>query len=228
MIKQMPPNNSVPPPNPPSGNFNANEFDFIMNPGTPQKKSLIPGGPKQRMLIFGVGIAAVVVILLVIIASIIGGGSSATDDLVVIAQKQNEIVRVASIGNTKAASPEAKKLAALAAATTTSDQKAMLDYLAKNKRKVSDKQLVLSQDKDIDNELSSAETNGRFDDVFIKGLAELMIDYQKSVQSSYQTVGSNGKQVLKTSFDNVTLILNDPGLGLAKTTGQTSSDTQLQ
>lgn len=197
-----------------------------MNPNAPQKRSLIPGGPKQRMVIFGVGIAIVIIVLLMVILSVVNSGSSATDDLVVLAQKQNEIARIAEIGSSKASGPAAKKLSALGYSTTTTDQKALVSYLAKNKRKVGDKELSRAQDKTIDNDLTAAESNGRFDEVFVEGMGKLMVEYQKSLQNSYQTVGSSGKQVLKTSFDNVTLILNDPAVGLAQNTGQTS-DTSL-
>jgi len=206
----MPPNNQYPQsPTPPSGNFDSSQYDFIMNPGTPQKKSLLPGGPKAKMgLLFG-GIAAVVILFLIIILSVLNGGSSATDNLVIVAQKQNEVVRIADIGTKSAGSEKTQKLATMSKLIVASDQKIMIDYLTKEGTKVDSKRLALSSDQKTDQELEAAQSNGRFDEVFTESMLNLLKEYQRSLRTGYEGLGKNGKQIVDQSYENVSLILDD-------------------
>ncbi len=209
----MDPNNLPPPaPNPqapPTGQFDSSQFDFIMNPGKPQKPSLLPGGPKVKMIITGIVVATIVIILLAIILSLFSGSDSTTESLVKVAQQQNEIVRISADGTKKAGSEKAKKLATMTYMTVTTDQNTMIDYLARQKRKVKSKELGLLADKKTDGELSAAASNGRYDEVFTQIITEKLTEYQSSLKSSYDSVGAKGKEVTKKSYDNVTLILQD-------------------
>jgi hypothetical protein len=209
----MDPNNIPPPtPNPqipPNGQFDSSQFDFIMNPGKPQKPSLIPGGPKVKMIVIGLGVTTIVIILLVVIISLFSGGDSTTEALVKIAQQQNEIVRVSEEGAKKAGGEKTKKLATTVNLTVTTDQNSMVAYLAKQKRKVKPKELKLLTNKKTDAELAAASSNGRFDEVFTQIMLEELTEYQASLKSSYNSVGTKGKDVVNKSYENVTLILKD-------------------
>lgn len=209
----MDPNNSPSPaPNPqapPTGQFDSSQFDFIMNPQKPQKKSLLPGGPKAKMIIFGLVIATVVIILLAVILSLFRSGDSTTESLVKVAQQQNEIIRISEDGTKKAGSEKAKKLATMTHMTVTTDQNNMINYLSKQKRKVKSKELGLLANKKTDSELAAAASNGRYDEVFTQIIKEKLEEYQSSLKSAYDTVGPNGKEVTSKSYDNVTLILQD-------------------
>lgn len=207
----MPPNNQTPPsPNSnPPGQFDASQFDFIMNPGQKNKKSLLPGGPQQRTILF-VGIIAIVVIgLVLIILSIFSRSAPGTDQFVKLAQEQNEIIRVSTAANRKVGGDQAKKLAAVTSSTITTDQKATVDYLAKQKKKVNSKTLALTASKETDADLSAAERNGRYDEVFTKIIIEQLTRYISDLKSAYNNVGKNGKAVLDQSYKNATLILQD-------------------
>lgn len=209
----MDPNNSPSPaPNPqapPTGQFDSSQFDFIMNPGKPQKKSLLPGGPKVKMIIIGLAITTIVIILLAVILSLFSGSDSTTESLVKVAQQQNEIVRISEDGTKKAGSEKAKKLATMTYMTVKTDQNSMIDYLAKQKRKVKSKELGLLADKKTDSQLSAASSNGRYDEVFTQIITEKLTEYQGSLKSSYDSVGTKGKDVVSKNYDNVTLILQD-------------------
>jgi hypothetical protein len=206
----MPPNNQYPQsPTPPSGNFDSSQYDFIMNPGSPQKKSLLPGGPKAKMaLLFG-GIGLVVVLFLIIILSLLSGGSSATDSLVTIARKQNEVVRIATIGTKNATDQKTMKLATMSQLVVTSDQKAMIDYLAKEGNKVGAKELAIGADSKSDQKLEAAESNGRFDETFTEIILVLLKEYQRSLRTGYEGLGKTGKEIIDQSYENVSLILED-------------------
>lgn len=209
----MDPNN-IPPPNPPSnqpipGNINSGQFDFIMNPQTPPKKSFLPSNPKIKMLVIGLGIITIVVILLAVILSIFSSGDSSTETLVKISQQQNEIIRISNDGKTKAGGEKAKKLATMTNMTVTTDQSNLLNYLSKQKRKVKPKELKLLTDAKADKELVAASSNGRYDEVFTQIIIEKLNEYQKSLQGTFNNVGPKGKEVIKQSYDNTTLIIKD-------------------
>mgnify|MGYP007083597512 CR=1 FL=1 len=209
----MNPNNSPPQPqlpqNLPSGQFNSNQFDFIMNPQKPQKPSLLPGGPKIKMVILGLGIVTVVIVLLAIILGVFSSGDATTEALVKISQQQTEIIRIATDGNKKAGSEKTRKLASMTSMTIATDQQNMLSYLAKQKRKVKPKELNLLVDKKTDTKLAAASSNGRYDEVFTQILLEQLTQYQTALKSNFNSVGDKGKDVLNKSYDNVTLIIND-------------------
>ncbi len=200
-----PPSNPTPP-----GQFNGNQFDFIMNPQQPQKKSLLPtGNPKLRMILIIVGIITVLVVIVVIATALLSGGSGATDKVVTLTEQQNEIIRIAAIGNTKAGGTQAKKLAAITSSTITTDQVNTLSYLSKQGRKVKSKELSKTQNKKTDSDLAAAEQNGRFDEVFMRTLLQQLKDYQSNLQSTSPTLGKNGQELLKKNINTTVLILND-------------------
>ncbi len=205
------PQSPVPPSDPnPSGQFNGNQFDFIMNPQQAPKKSLLPtGSPKQRLIIIIVGILVVLVVVILLASTLLGGSSASTDKVVLLAEQQNEIIRVAAIGNTKAGGTAAKKLAALTSSTMTTDQANTIAYLSKQGKKVKSKELTRTQNKKTDAELAAAEQNGRFDEVFVRTLLQDLKDYQTSMKSTYASLGKNGQELLNANNNNVTLILSD-------------------
>src|SRR5690606_30761861 len=124
-----------------------------------------------------------------------------------LAQKQHEVIRIATLGSTKADSEETKRLATLTLVTITSDQKQTIDWLAKQKEKVSAKELALKKNTQTETDLTSAEPNGRFDEVFAQILLNELKDYQSSMQNTYSSLGSSGKALLEQNNKNVSLIL---------------------
>ena len=205
----MDPNNPVPPVAPPTEQIDPNQFDFIMNPQTPVKKSLIPGGPKVKMLLIGLGVITLIVIVIAVATSMLNTTDDTVKAMTNIAQQQNEIIRIAKDGTKKAGSEKSKKLAAVTFSTTTSDQQNVINYLSKQKIKLKEKQLALLANKKNDTELATATSNGRYDDVFTQIILKLLTDYQASLQTTHKTAGEKGKAVLEKSFNNVSLILED-------------------
>ena len=84
--------------------------------------------------------------------------------------------------------------------------KQLNNYLAKQKRKVKDKELVLLTDKKTDQELTAASSNGRYDEVFLK-LLQKNLQSIKITRSTIWQCWLKGKKVIKQSNDNVTPFL---------------------
>lgn len=208
MIIIMDPNNTPPLQPQQPEQFNASEYDFILKSGAPPKKNFLIGGSQTKTIIAFLSIVIVLVIFAVIGFSMLNSNDSTTEPLVKITQQQNEIIRIANSSTGKAKSQKAIQLATVSSIAITTDQKALIAYLAKQKRKVTPKELILLKNKKADNILTTANNNGRYDDAFLQVMNELLTDYQKSLQASYNNVGKNGKEILSKSFDNVTLILS--------------------
>ncbi len=206
----QPPANPTPTQGPaPSGEFNSSQFDFIMNDGQ-KKKSLFPSGsPKQRiiMIVIAVLVGLIGVVLLYLV--FFSGGSSNTAPVVAVAQKQTEIIRIAAIGSSKAGGTDAKKLAAITSITVSTDQQKTIAYLAKQGKKIKGKELSATASATVDSDLTAAERNGRFDEVFVRTLTEKLKDYQTSMETAFPTLGNTGKELLTQNNKNVTLILTD-------------------
>lgn len=208
MIIIMDPNNTPPLQPQPPEQFNANEYDFILKSAAPPKKNFLIGGSQTKTIIAFLSIVIVLVIFAVIGFSMLNSNDSTTEPLVKITQQQNEIIRIANSSTGKAKSQKAIQLATVSSVAITTDQKALIAYLAKQKRKVTPKELLLLKNKKADDILTTANNNGRYDEAFLQVMNELLTDYQKSLQASYNNVGKNGKEILSKSFDNVTLILS--------------------
>jgi len=89
------------------------------------------------------------------------------------------------------------------------DELIKADKTVWQKRKVKPKELKLLTNKKTDAELAAASSNGRFDEVFTQIMLEELTEYQASLKSSYNSVGTKGKDVVNKSYENVTLILKD-------------------
>ena len=203
----MQPNNSNPSPQPPS-QFNSNDYDFILKSNAPKKTFLIGGSQTKTIIIF-LSIVFLLIGVVLIGITMFSNNNNPNEPLVKITQQQNEIIRIANSSNGKVRSSEAKQLATNSSLVITTDQKALIAYLAKQKRKVSQKELILTRNKKTDSLLTEADKNDRYDETFLQIMYELLNEYQKSLTASYNNVGKNGQEILSQSFNNVTLIISN-------------------
>lgn len=196
----------------PSGGFNPQQYDFITNPVKPAKRSLIPlpgsgGSKKQKILFFVIASLVLVTILVLVFSIFFGGKSSGTDKLVNIVQKQNELIRIADIGEKKAQGEETKNLAVNIKLSVTSQQNDLIDYLKKNGKKVSTKELSIGKNTETDSALDKAESNGRFDEAFTSLISEQISDYMSSLQDTYSSIsGKNAKQLISDDYNQTKLL----------------------
>lgn len=148
-------------------------------------------------------------ILILVFSLMFGGSNSNTDKLLGITKEQTELIRIADLGQQKAGGEPAKSLAVNTKLTITSQQQSLSNYLKNNgKKKLSTKDITGSQNSEADKQLAAAETNGRFDDVFINVMNEGLADYQDSLQSTYDSIsGNNAKQLLAEDYQQVKILL---------------------
>ncbi len=174
---------------------NTNPYDFLNETKKPRKPfKLGNAGKRERMLLVAGGGALLAIIIVIIFGTLAKSGGNATEDLITLAQQQTELVRVATIGTTKARGTAAQNLAVTTAATIQSDQTTTLALLQKSKIKVSSKQLLLGKNTKTDLLLTQAEQNNQFDEVFTSQITAQLTAYQKTIKKAYDA--SSGKTTL--------------------------------
>lgn len=216
MIIEMPPNNHQPTNSAPSGQFDSSQFDFIMNGGQNQKKSLIPlpSDPKQKLIALIAGGAIGLILLLVLFFSIFGGNSGPVEDLVSVTQQQTEILRISDEASRELNSTDAQKLSTLILAVVSSDRTKTINYMKENGRKVDAKELALKQSAEASQRLKNAQQNGQLNEVYTDIIIEYLEAYQSNLESIYPTLGDNGKALVEQNATNVQLILKDNQVAL--------------
>ncbi len=193
----LPPNNQTP-------------YDFIMqNPQKTPSKFGFDGSKKSRIILVAI-VGGVLLALFIIIAAIISSsGKSSTQSLISLAEEQNEIIRVADIGVSKARTADAKNLATITSYSFRSSQADTLALLAKQGHKLKTKQLALKQDSKTDSQLTTADLNNKFDETFKQLIGQSLVTYQKDVKAVFDSsTNKSEKQILSTSYNGVTLLVS--------------------
>jgi flagellar basal body-associated protein FliL len=179
------------------------QYDFIMNPGQPAKKPLIPGASSKqgRIIIVGVGIVIMILLASMVIGLLNKSGKGNTDALVTAAKQQQELIRIAEIGVTKARSQDAKNIAITTKLSLESQQSEMQSAI--KAAGLNPKKVLSSADSKTDEALTTAEQNNRFDEEFLKIMAASLTAYQKSVKAAYDgATGKKLKAALTTQYDS--------------------------
>jgi len=195
-------------PAPPSGGFNPNQYDFIMNHQQP-KRSLFSfgGGLQQKLILATVGL---LILLVVIIAasSLFGGNGDTKDRLLNIARQQSQIISAAEIGADKATGTDAKSLAGSVLLSVTTDRNDTLELIKKGGDKVASKDYERKLDTESSEKLTTAEQNGTFDTIFTSMLHEMLQEYQADLETAYNSAaGEQTKATLASAYDGAGLLV---------------------
>lgn len=193
----MQPNAPATPPAGPNSTGQAS-YDFIFNNGAQGKKPLIPGGgsKKGRIIIVTVGAVILLMIVIIIVGLVNNAGKADTSALITAAKQQQELIRVAKIGQDKAKTQAAKNIAVttlLALESEQDDMKVAIEAAGLKANTV----LRPSPSRETDQALTNAEQNNRFDEEFLEIMTKSLTDYQKSVKAAYD--GATSKK-LKTAL----------------------------
>lgn len=200
------------PQTPQNTNFNSAQYDFITNPNQPTKTSLLGGGgQKQRILIVVLGALVLLIIFILVFSLIFGRGSGNANQMLAIGRAQTELMRVSELGERKAGSEQAKSLAVSTKLTMTSQQQTLIQYLQDSgQKRISERDLQTAPNSQTDQTLTTAETNGRFDEAFLSVMNEQLRAYRRLLQETYDSVGGeNAKQLLSNDFNQINLLLGE-------------------
>ncbi len=185
---------------PPAG---SDPYGFILNDPPKKKRAILPQGnsKKQRLIIMaGVAIAALTLFIL-IFALIFGSRGDSVKNIKTVAAQQQEIIRIAQLGEKQARSSKTQSFAVSTKLSITSSQQQVFAYLTKKDQMPKGKELGLAQSSKNDTILQTAADNGQFDEVFEETMTSLLQSYQKSLSKYYDSASSaTQKQLLQDAY----------------------------
>jgi hypothetical protein len=188
-----------------------NQYDFIMNEQPKPKKTLLPknNSKKQRIAIF-VGFGLLLITLLIVVFSLIfGSSSSGTNNLIRAVKQQQEIIRIAEVGEKSARTSVTQSFATSTKLTVSTSQSEMLKYLEGRDLKLKGKELAEEFDPKTDAQLKTATENGTFDEVLTAILVKQLTDYGQNLSDYYDGESSKArKQLLENAFGQVQGLLD--------------------
>jgi len=195
-------------PYPPADN---NPYQFIMEPPEKQRPNggmLSPGSnPFIMKLILLAGGTVVVLIVLAVLINIFFAPKTNLDDIVGITQSEQELIRVAALGQSASVSP-LKDAAITTQLSVTSQQQAWLTFLAQHKRKVPAKELNLKKNPTTDTQFTQAKATSTFDGTFKNVLRSQLEAYSIQLKDAADNAASTAeKSTLLTHYDQVQLLL---------------------
>jgi hypothetical protein len=191
-----------------NGHSGHNPYEFIVNPNTPKHGGNALGGDnflKKIGLLVG-GLVVVLIIAAVVISHFAPKGS--TPGLTAIAQRQQEIVRIATLAVTNTTGQDTKNLATNIELSVTSNQTQIVSYLASHGTKLKAKDLALDKSSQTDTLLTNATSAGTYDSVVAQTLASQLQTYESLLQTTYkQTTSKPAKQLIQSCYDSATKLL---------------------
>ncbi len=185
------------------------QYDFITNPAKTAKKPPLLSKNNRSGLIKLVLIVLGVLVLITAAVSMLFGGDSNRETLLTVARKQSQIIAIATSGADKAGSNQAKALALSTQLTITTDQWALINQLTKNGDKVKGKEYQSAPSSQVTSELTTAERNGRFDEVFSNIIKQQLTEYQRDLQAANTALDSKtAKIMIAKDYENAGLLLD--------------------
>ncbi len=184
-------------------------YDFIMNPA-PQPRKTLGGNSMATRILVVVGGALLLLILLVVVVQLLGkgGGSFNKEAMLSVAQDQTEIIRLADRGEQDAVSQSNKNFAITASLGMKTEQSELLKYLASRGYKPGDKDLLLKQSPQTDQQLDSAVSSSTFDTVYAGIMKEQLTTYKQDLGTAYNSSKSDtAKAALKARYSVADMLL---------------------
>ncbi len=183
-------------------------YDFILNPA-PQKQPLKLGLPGSWRSKLGIGIIALVA--LIILISIIGSltkGSSNLPYMESVVEDQQELIHVLTNAySVPDISSNNKTFVATAVVTLGSNTSVLQSYLKNIGSPMPAKYLKLKINKTVDQEMSSAETAGNFNQSFAQIASGQLNTYLSDLLTDLnKTAGRRGRSLLISQINQAKLL----------------------
>ncbi len=189
---------------PPKAN---NQYDFIMNE---QKRAKRPGitlpdnGTPGGKILLLVGLFGVIILFFFLVSFIVGRSGEDKTVFLTLLQQQTELNRVAGLGAVEASSNQSIQNASTnIQVVVTSDQQQLTSALTAKKITFKPKALAKSTNPATDQRLADAKAAANFDSVYMSILNEQLVDYQGTLQQTYNTTKSKSvKETLSKSYEH--------------------------
>lgn len=185
-------------------------YMFITDPTAiqPRQFSLPGSGSRLTQVVYGLG-ALVLLIIIISIAKSVLSGPPKLAPFVPVAQDQQQMIHLlVATQKQPNLSDSANNFIATAQLSLTSNQADLFRYLSKNNYKVSDKQLALSLNPNLDQQLTTAAANANYEQTLNSIMAAQLNRYLSDLKHAYTTTsGKNGRTLLNSDYDQAKLLL---------------------
>jgi hypothetical protein len=205
----MPSGDSSPAPMPP----NADPYDFIVGHNQAAKQPLsLPKLPGTNSLLTKLLMALGAFILLIIVVSVgksLFSGPTNVPALTTVAQDQIELMHIATNAAQEPdiSSDNTTFIATLQLSVTSSNSQ-LINYMSVNGHKVGQKELNLKISNTTDQDLTTAETAGTYNQTFDQIATTQINTYLSDLNSAYNlTKGPKGRALLTSDFNQAKLLL---------------------
>lgn len=188
-----------------------NPYQFIFDPGKPEKKSMLPniGGSGNAWLVklgLIIGGAILLMVVAAIVVNVFFGSKSSVDTIVSLAQTEVKITSFSARTN-DITDQTVKNAVANTLSTVESHKQHWLTYLENNGRKLTDKELELT-DAAITKQLDDAKQANTFDSVLTTTMRSQLTKYAAAIKSAYESSGKDDeKKILSDQYADVLLLL---------------------
>lgn len=192
-----------------------NPYDFILNEPEKPKKSLVPKAQSKKQRTIFVIIAALGLLTLLIIAiSLISGiGTRGITNMRELTKEQQEIIRVAEIGEKESNNLDLQSIATSTKLSVSSSQTDVITYLADQDIEIKSKDLSENADATTDARLEKARQNGIFDEEYASILVTLLNEYVNNLSRYFDQTDSEKQQlILQAAYQETQDILNNESL----------------
>jgi hypothetical protein len=187
-------------------------YDFIMNPATPPRKSMFGGGSSMAMrILVVVGGLFILAIVAAVLIQVIGGGGGKfnKDAMLSVAQDQTELARLGDRGLQDGVSQSVKNFAITTSLSIKTEQTVLLKYLAENGYKPKDKALLLKQSAATDTQLDEAKSSSTFDTAYTGIMKQSLQTYKQDLSTAYNGAKSDSaKSMLKARYSAADTLLS--------------------
>lgn len=206
---QRQPHHPAPLPAPPPVKKTPYDFFLSQKHPTNTKGMALPKRTSLKTkVIFAIG-GALALMFIILIINQLTPKDTTRQELFTIAQTQQEIIRVCTLGASKAKYQVNRNFAVNCAAGVTTDQRRLLGYLQSVKFSYKAKQLSALTNPQTDQRLTSASASSSFDDTFKEIMTKQLNSYGNMMQQQMlsPSLGATGQSVLSTAVDNDKLLL---------------------
>lgn len=189
----------------------SNQYDFILNPTKPPKRSVLPSnnGLITRLAVV-LGIIVLVIIAFVVGSSLFSGKSN-VPKLTVVAQQQAELIRIANLETTIApsqASQQNRDFTESCLLSITSAQQNLTAFLSKHGVKLSTKVLGLAKNVQTDSTLNAAAAASTFNAAYTNVMQNQLGLYETALKTAYtNTQNATEKTFLAQDYAGAQLLL---------------------
>lgn len=185
-------------------------YAFITNSPTNRKPSIFNNGSKKVRILIVAGVFLLVLIIGIIFMSILGSGSKAHNaQLLELGQSQAEIIRISAMAQEKSKSLDTKNYALTVKLSVTSSQNDVNKIITSGgvSQKELSKKLTQSKNSQTDQLLNEALKNNRFDETFKQIMNTQLGNYQKQLQTVFNSSTKKQKTTLKLAYDQASVLL---------------------